>query len=97
MESRKARQHINIADDSIEYMELLVSFIFETSEGIPYAFIPSPVKSKELYMYAILCLMGNYIRYFEGAGIGWKDKDGNLIDNDSSNTKCVGTGFDPAL
>jgi len=34
--------------------------------------------------------------YFEGPGIGWKDKDGNIIASDLMKLNC-GSGVDPAL
>ena len=44
-------------------------------------------------------MMEDYINYFEGSSIGWKDENGNIINDDINNatTGCVGSGFDPAL
>ena len=34
--------------------------------------------------------------YFEN-GIGWKDKEGNIIESNNYNRHCKGVGYDPAL
>ncbi len=34
--------------------------------------------------------------YFEGEGVGWKDKNGHLIDSDPMKAHCA-VGYDPAL
>lgn len=42
-------------------------------------------------------LMRPIQNYFEGEGVGWKNEEGMLIDNEPSSRNCAGVGADPAL
>lgn len=41
-------------------------------------------------------ILKDIINYFEN-GIGWKDKEGNMMPVDQPSRNCEGAGFDPAL
>lgn len=41
-------------------------------------------------------MIDDVIVYFEGSGVGWKDRNGKLIDSSPTEKKCS-SGYDPAL
>lgn len=55
-------------------------------------------KNQLLYDKIMKYILAVYIEYFEGDGVGWKDENGNIIENEiKDNNSCNGVGYDPAL
>ena len=80
--------HPHIDIDSLgEHIQLVA--VASTDEALS---VPT---SEELYD-VIRFVLSGVINYFEN-GIGWKDKDGNILPSDQPSKKCEGAGFDPAL
>lgn len=52
--------------------------------------------TSSLYGRIIAFMRKPFRDYFEN-GVGWKDKDGNLIESDNRTPLCQGAGYDPAL
>lgn len=59
--------------------------------------LPYEEWNKSDYNKIIEFMMQPFKEYFEGAGIGWKDQDGNLLEVDPLKRSCDGAGYDPAL
>ena len=91
------RNRIDLTSKSIEIISILASFILDIN-GEEYVYIPYQSEDG-IYKYLFDVMMEDYINYFEGSSIGWKDENGNIINDDINNatTGCVGSGFDPAL
>ena len=54
-------------------------------------------KEQEDFDAIIEFMMKPFKEYFEGDGVGWKDKDGHIIEGEPKITSCNGVGYDPAL
>lgn len=64
----------------------------------PYQFgVPITEKEQEDFDAIIEFMMKPFKEYFEGDGVGWKDKDGHIIEGEPKITSCNGVGYDPAL
>lgn len=51
---------------------------------------------KQDYYTLLDFILRDIIQYFEGSGVGWKDEDGNLINQKQDEPTCQ-VGYDPAL
>lgn len=64
----------------------------------PYQFgVPEIEKEFEDYNKIIEFMIRPFKEYFEGEAVGWKDKDGKIIESDPLQRSCSGVGYDPAL
>lgn len=89
-----------IQTNEISVMELYPILMFKPKDGkTDYAlYCPkhNGVDQSEDYSMIMDFILKEMKEYFEGEGIGWKDKDGHLIESDPLKPKCP-SGYDPAL
>lgn len=92
------RERININDISTPMSVYpIISYKPEDGSTVFYAPVYIDDMQRDGYMRVLESMMKTFKDYFEGSGIGWKDKDGNLIESDPMKRSCDGVGYDPAL
>lgn len=93
-------KHPRVDINTIHTKMCLVPILKFGRQGNDYS-IAAPLPYEEWneddYNKIIDFMMRPFKEYFEGAGIGWKDKDGNLLEVDPLKRSCDGAGYDPAL
>lgn len=78
---------VDISDDSSYSMSLIIKGLFDLRL----------YWNSKIFLDTLTFMMKDIIDYFEGEGIGWKDKDGHLIESKNIENNCNSSGFDPAL
>lgn len=86
-------EHPRIDIDAISKPVELIAVLSNTRS---ISAITSSQANPDVLEQLITFIMKDVIGYFEN-GVGWKDKDGQIIPSDPMSHGCSGVGYDPAL